>query len=258
VTGARPVCTQPENELAPPFWLAFGFSLVAAAVSLGGLLAVRRFDAWGRANSVLFAAFAAGVLIAASLVKLVPEAIEAAPAAAPFWLLGGYLFLYALGQIMGRGEATSHEERRAVALIPVLGIALHSTIDGIIYSVAFSVDIFTGVMAVFGLVLHELPEGIVAYILLLRGGFARNRAFLLAFLASAATTPFGMLLSYPLVEDLEGVPLGVVLAAVAGALIYVSASHLVPHIEHESGRGRSRAFAAGLAVALLVILTHAP
>lgn len=239
------------------FWLAFGFSLFAAAVNLCGLLLIRRFETWGRANSVLFAAFAAGVLIAASLAQLVPEAMTAAKESAGFWLLGGYLAMYLLGQIMGRGETTSHEERRAVALIPVLGIALHSTIDGVVYSVAFSVDLLTGFVAVFGLILHELPEGIVAYVLLLRGGFSTRPALVLAILAAALTTPLGMLVSYPLVEDLKGVPLGNVLALVAGALIFVGASHLVPHVEHESGRGRLGAFAAGVAVALLALLSHA-
>jgi len=238
------------------FWLAFGFSLFAAAVNLFGLLIIRRFEGWGRANSVLFAAFAAGVLITASLARLTPEALTAASSFGPFWLLAGYLLMYLLGQLMGRGDVTSHEERRAIALIPVLGIALHSTVDGVVYSAAFNLDALTGFIAVLGLILHELPEGVVAYVLLLRGGFSASRAFVLAALAAAATTPLGMLASYPLIENLEGVPLGRVLAMVAGALIFVAASHLVPHVEHESGRGRLRAFAAGVAVALLVLFSH--
>lgn len=238
------------------FWLAFGFSLLAALINLGGLLAIRHFEDWGRRNSVLFAAFAAGVLLVASLAQMVPEAVAAAPVIAPYLLLAGYLLMYATGQLLGRGEVTSHEERRAVAAIPVLGIALHSTLDGVTYAAAFSVDIFTGVVAVFGLMLHEFPEGIVAYVLLLRGGFRPNAALTLAFLAAAATTPMGLLIAYPFVGGLTGMPLGAVLAGVAGALIYVGASHLIPHVEHEPGRGRRRAFAGGLAIALIVVLSH--
>jgi zinc transporter ZupT len=41
----------------------------------------------------------------------------------------------------------------------MLGIGLHSFIDGFIYSITFSVSIFTGALAATGMVLHEFPEG---------------------------------------------------------------------------------------------------
>ena len=238
------------------FWLAFLFSLLAAAIGLAALLTIRRYESWGRANAVRFAAFAAGILIAAAFLHLIPEAMGLAPAAAAYFLLAGYLAMVLLGQAIGDAEHTPHEERHAVAIIPLIGIALHSTVDGIAYSVAFRVDAMTGVIAVLGLLLHEFPEAIIAYVLLLKGGFAPRHSFLLAALAAAATTPLGMLASYPFVAPLAGAPLGDVLAFVAGVLIYVGASHLVPHVEHNPGPGRSRAFAAGIALALLVVLLH--
>ncbi len=238
------------------FWLAFVFSLLAAAIGLAALLAIRRYESWGRANAVRFAAFAAGILIAAAFLHLIPEAMALAPAAAAYFLLAGYLAMVLLGQAIGDAEHTPHEERHAVAIIPLIGIALHSTVDGIAYSVAFRVDAMTGVIAVLGLLLHEFPEAIIAYVLLLKGGFTPRRSFLLAALAAAATTPLGMLASYPFVAPLAGAPLGDVLAFVAGVLVYVGASHLVPHVEHNPGPGRSRAFAAGIALALLVVLLH--
>ncbi len=238
------------------FWLAFAFSLLAATVALAGLAVIRRFEAWGRRNAVLFAAFAAGILIAAAFLHLIPEAMALAPAAGAYFLLAGYLAMVLMGQAIGDAEHTPHEERHAVAIIPLIGIGLHSLVDGVAYSVAFRVDAMTGIIAVMGLLLHEFPEAIIAYVLLLRGGFAPPRALLLAALAAAVTTPLGMLASYPFVAPLAGAPLGDVLAFVAGVLIYVGASHLVPHVEHNPGRGRARAFAAGIALALLVVLLH--
>jgi zinc transporter ZupT len=40
-------------------------------------------------------------------------------------------------------------------------VGFHSFIDGVIYSIAFTVSIFTGVLATMGMVLHEFPEGII-------------------------------------------------------------------------------------------------
>ena len=67
----------------------------------------------------------------------------------------------------------------------MLGIGIHSFIDGFVYSITFTVSIFTGVLAATGMVLHEFPEGIITYLLLLRGGFSEKTALLLAFFAAA-------------------------------------------------------------------------
>jgi zinc transporter ZupT len=40
--------------------------------------------------------------------------------------------------------------------------------------ITFTVSIFTGMLAATGMVLHEFPEGIITYLLLLRGGFSEK------------------------------------------------------------------------------------
>lgn len=242
--------------MTTPFWPAFAFSLGAALINLGGLVAIRRFEAWGRAHSILFAAFAAGVLIAAALLQLVPEALALGDDGAAFFLLGGYLAMMLLGRLSSEPDHTLHETRRAVALLPLIGIAIHSTIDGAAYAVAFAVDTTTGILAVLGLMLHEFPEGIVAYMLLLRGGFSPRTALLLAFVGAAASTPVGMALSWPHVAALEGALLGNIFALAAGVLLFVGATHLVPHVEHSAARGSNLAFFGGVAVSCLVFFLH--
>ncbi|MGM0385303.1 MAG: hypothetical protein ACQERF_04885 [Actinomycetota bacterium] len=68
---------------------------------------------------------------------------------------------------------------------------------------AFTVSILTGLLATFGMVLHEFPEGIITYLMLTRSGFTARRSAILAFLAAAATTPVGMLVSYPFIRSIE-------------------------------------------------------
>jgi zinc transporter ZupT len=103
----------------------------------------------------------------------------------------------------------------------MLGIGFHSFIDGIIYSITFTVSIFTGILAATGMVLHEFPEGIITYLLLVRAGFNRRTSLLLAFLTAALTTPLGMLVSYPYISEIDEPLLGVLLAFSAGVLVYV-------------------------------------
>jgi zinc transporter ZupT len=107
------------------------------------------------------------------------------------------------------------------------------------------------------MVLHEFPEGIVTYSLLLRGGFSARRSLLLAILAASLTTPLGTAVSYPFVAQIERVFLGDLLAVSAGALIYVGATHLLPQTEKEPRRFFIAALAAGILVAVGIVFTEA-
>lgn len=239
------------------FWTAFAASLLAAAVTTAGLVVIRRYEAWGRANTTYFACFAAGVLISVSFLHIIPVALEAADEA-PVYLLAGYLLMHLLNRFLMAFVCDKPErEDYAIGLVPLLGIGFHSFIDGAIYSVTFKISLFTGVLAAFGMVLHEFPEGIVTYLLLLKGGVSKRSALVLAFIAAAVTTPLGALAAYPLVSHIGPELLGSALAMSAGALVYVGASHLLPQAEREPRRFSVVALGAGILMAALIVASKA-
>jgi zinc transporter ZupT len=143
----------------------------------------------------------------------------------------------------------------ALGLVPLIGIGFHSFLDGVVYSISYSVSIFTGALVAFGMVLHEFPEGIITYTLLLRSGFSEQRSFLMAFVAAALTTPLGTLASYAFISQISQPALGLLLAFSAGTLIYVGATHLLPRAEREPRRFSLVAVATGVIVALGIILS---
>jgi len=103
--------------------------------------------------------------------------------------------------------------------------------------------------------LHEFPEGIITYMLLLKGGFGERKAMVLSFLAAALTTPLGMLISYPMVNKIDKSMLGALLSVSAGALIYVGATHLLPQAEQERKRYSIIALGGGIVVAVIIVLS---
>jgi len=137
----------------------------------------------------------------------------------------------------------------------MLGIGFHSFIDGVVYSITFSVSVFTGALTAIGMVLHEFPEGIVTYVLLIRGGYMAKKAAVFAFLAAALTTPVGTLVSFPLISQIDKPGLGAMLSVSAGALVYVGATHLLPHAERESAKYSVVALLGGILVALDIVLS---
>jgi len=124
----------------------------------------------------------------------------------------------------------------------------------VIYSVTFNVSILTGALAAIGMVLHEFPEGIVTFVLLERAGFSQRKSALYAFLAAAVSTPLGTLVSYPFINNIQASTLGILLSISAGALVYVGASHLLPAVERENRKYSIFALAAGVLVAVFIVM----
>lgn len=240
------------------FWTALATSLLAALVTSAGIYTIRRFADWGQRNTAYFMCFAAGVLIAASFLHMIPKSF-AMSAQAPMWLLAGFLSLHLFNRFLTAFVCERDPDKKdyAIGVVPMLGIGFHSLIDGFIYSIAFTVSVLTGYLATLGMVLHEFPEGIITYLLLVRSGFSERKAAALAFAAAAATTPIGMLVSYPLVRRIDTPTLGALLALSAGALVYVGATHLLPRAEQEKKRYSLVALAGGVLVAMIIVMSKA-
>ena len=230
-------------------------SSLACVVTTIGIYIISRHEEWGRDNIVFFMSFAAGVLISVSFLHIIPKSFQMNDAA-PLFLLGGFLSLYLLNRFLSLFVCQKYQcKTLAIGIIPVVGIGFHSFIDGVIYSVTFNVSIFTGILAAVGMVLHEFPEGIVTFLLLEQSGFSKRKSALFAFLAAAISTPLGTLVSYPFVNNITRPTLGLLLAASAGALVYVGATHLLPEVEKENKRYSIISLAVGVLVAAFIVMS---
>ena len=240
------------------FWTALATSSLAAIVTSIGIYTIRKFSGWGERNTAYFICFAAGVLISASFLHIIPKSLSMNPDAS-IYLLVGFFGLHLINRFITVlvCQKNPEKEQNAIGLVPMIGIGFHSFIDGFIYSIAFTVSIFTGFLATAGMVLHEFPEGIITYLLLVRGGLNERKAMILAFFAAALTTPLGMLFSYPLISEIDKPMLGALLSLSAGALIYVGATHLLPKAEKEHKKYSFVALGGGVLVAMIIVLSKA-
>ena len=93
------------------------------------------------------------------------------------------------------------------------------------------------------------------YLLLDRGGFAKKKAVIWSLAAAAFSTPLGTLVSYPFIHAINDSILGLMLAFSAGALLYVSATHLLPAIEEEEKKFTLVSLFAGIVVAVIIVMT---
>ena len=229
---------------------------LACLVTTIGIYVINHYSDWGKRNVAHFMSFAAGVLITVSLMHILPEAYEM-NSKAPSFVLIGFMGLYVSNRILDRYRF--HRKDRtdlSFGLIPMIGIGLHSFIDGVIYSVTFNVSIFMGALAAIGMVLHEFPEGIITYLLLDRGGLNKKKAIWWSWIAAAFSTPLGAMVSYPFIHVIDPSILGLMLALSAGALLYVGATHLLPAVEAEEKEFTLVSLFSGIAIAVIIVLVE--
>ncbi len=230
-------------------------SLIAAAVTTLGIATVWRFHDWATRYDAILSAFAAGILLAAALIHVLPESIELTDAA-PFYVVIGFLVLFIINKAAGHHHPTDEALPPRLVVAPFLGIAFHSFVDGIVYGTAFSVDFLVGVSAASGLIIHEFSEGLVIFLLVRSAGGSPLTSFGLAFLGAAFTTPLGAILSLSAIQGLAPESLGIMLALSGGALLYVSTTHLMERFVRRSGIVPVVAFVAGIAVTVTFLGGH--
>ena len=217
-----------------------------------GIWAIYKQKKWAQKAKTYLICFAAGMLISTPLLFILPNAIKKNMYAGAFALIG-FLFMFFSNNII---EAYTKKEKLSFGVVAAEGIGIHSLIDGIIYTVTFSVSIFTGILAASGLVIHEFAEGVITYILLVEGGIKKKAATFYAFLIAALTTPLGAFIVYPFVSRLGSAHLGLMLGFSAGVLIYISASHLLPESRNNKKKHSAIAFLSGVGLAIFLVLTE--
>jgi ZIP family zinc transporter len=232
------------------------FALLAATVATLGLIAVGTWRRLDQRLASLLGVAAAGLLLMTSFFHLLPEALSRS-ALAPGLMAGGFLFgvmlTYGFKAVSGKPAVASAVPDRADALAAVVAIGLHSLIDGMIYSVTFAADFSSGVFASLGLILHEFPEGIIAFAILRQAGVAPRRALVYAFLAAAFTTPLGVVLSSPVIQLIGIDMLGLCFAASVGLVLYVATGPLLAPMRHLPPRSGLMALLSGVAIGLVLL-----
>lgn len=186
------------------------FALLAAT------MAKRVTDLVGMAGGV--------VILITCLTHLAPEAF-AAGNTERFFLFAGAAVGILLEIVFRVRSHPSPETVRLGAWLGIFVLAIHSTLDGAVYTAVLWHGDGSGLMTSLGLILHEAPEGVVAMALALQAGLKPPVAATAAVLASSMTTPLGWVIAHAIGESGHEA-MQAMFAASAGLLLYVG-WHLV-------------------------------
>jgi zinc and cadmium transporter len=240
-------------------WVAASIAAVSA-VSLVGVAVLVRHGRPGRISSA-FVGFAVGGLLGDAFIHLIPEAFGRATGrgerlASSLLLLGGMLLFFAVERwLRGRGGAGG----RSLAAINVLGDAIHNFIDGVLIAVAYLASPALGLATTLAVVLHEIPQELGDFGVLLHAGVGPRRAVLLN-LASAGTAAAGAALALLIGAVADEAVTRLLLPVAAGGFVYIAAADLIPELHLDRGHRHLGVdvamIAAGVAVMALLLLVE--
>lgn len=249
--------------------LALGSVVVVSLVSLVGLTVLSVREALLRRVLHLIVALAAGTLLGDALIHLLPEAFEEASngLAVSLFAVFGIVAFFALEKFLHwhhhhttpqEEAAGPHVEHAPGAVHPLgrlvlLSDAVHNFVDGLIIGASYLVSLPIGLATTIAVILHEIPQEVGDFGLLLHAGYSRRRALFVNFLSAlSAIAGAVVILLLPGVEEITPA----ILAFTAGAFLYIAGTDIVPELHKtKSGLSSLGQFAALiLGVALMVAL----
>ena len=110
----------------------------------------------------------------------------------------------------------------------LVGDGIHNFLDGVLLAGAFLINTNVGFATAAAIFLHEIPQEIGDFGVLLKGGFSKKKALIANFL-SALMAFVGAITTLLFNEIIEGI-VPIVVAITAGGFIYIAATDLIPEL----------------------------
>ncbi|MFC1868271.1 ZIP family metal transporter [Thermodesulfobacteriota bacterium] len=233
----------PFHKVSPRITMGEGFNIIfystiAGLSTIVGITMVMLKEEWVLKHSHHVNSFAAGLILGIAFFHLFPESLKLSENALLFIFIG-FLMFYLLENMMviHSGSEIHFKDMRnhqhSKGMVMFVGLFFHSFIDGIIIGVSFEIDAKIGLLTALGVILHELPEGVTTFSLLVNT-IKRKTAIIMS-VAVALATPIGALISLTFIGGLAETTVGTLLAMAGGSFLYIGASDLIPETHEEKG-----------------------
>lgn len=195
----------------------------------------------------------AGALMGGAFLHLLPETAEKLEGGNIFGIvLLSFIFFFFVEKLLHwRHCHKGHCEVHTFGYMNLFGDVVHNFIDGLIISASFITDFQLGIVTSLAIALHEIPQEIGDFGVLLYSGFKKGKALVANFLV-ALSVILGGIVGYYLSFQVEGL-MFYLLPFAAGGFIYISASDLMPEIRKENNLKKSMASFGVFLIGILIM-----
>lgn len=170
--------------------------------------------------------FAAVVLLAVVFADIIPEILE--ENTLPIWtmiilILLGILFCVGISILAGHfhkhgDEHAFHDKKQAFAMLIV--DSLHTVADGIVLGASFAAGLGTGILAALATTVHEIPQEIGDFSIMIRSKMPKKKIAKLQIFSSLILVPAAIISYFASGSIVPHLP--ILLSLVAGFFLYIA------------------------------------
>ena len=244
-------------------WI-IGATLLVSLISFVGILTLSLKRAFLIKIILVLVAFAAGSLIGVSLFDLIPETIELGGSMASLYITFGILIFFMLERFIGwhhlhheedvdpKGHKKHHHNHaKPFVYTNLASESIHNFIDGILIGASFLVNIPLGIATTIAVALHEIPQEIGDFAVLIHGGLKIKKALIYNFFA-AVTAVIGGVMTF-FVSSSIGNLIPILLGVAGGGFLYLALADLIPEMHKEKDWKKSLVEFVFLVIGILII-----
>ncbi|OJI06911.1 hypothetical protein BK004_02130 [bacterium CG10_46_32] len=242
----------------------FAYAIIATlSVSLISFIGILTFSKEIHTHKWLrrLIGLAVGTLLGAVFFDLLPETIKSFenPNTASLVILASILAFFVIEKAIHyhhcRCEGKEHTYKKNNLIINnLIGDGIHNFIDGTIIAGAFLVDVRLGIGTTLAVALHEIPQEVSDFSILVYAGLSRFKAILYNVLFGL-TSVIGAIVVFVFAQSLGNL-IPILLAIATGNFIYLAMADLVPELNHENNPKRvwAQLLWVGMGITLLYLV----
>lgn len=238
------------------FYAIISVILVSLVSLIGIAIILLNEEKIGRAIFVLVS-LAAGGLFGDVFIHLLPESFKKSGAGleTSLYVLSGILSFFILEKFLHWRHEHTDTYIQTFGYMNLLADGIHNLIDGMLIGASYLVSPSVGIATTMAVILHEIPQEIGDFGVLIHAGFGRAKALFLNFL-SASLAIAGAIISLLAGKNIENFS-ALMLPFTAGCFIYIAGSDLLPELNKERELSKSivQFIAIGVGIALMLLLT---
>lgn len=210
-------------------------SSLISLVSLLGLLFIKIRKNKLKGELLTLVGIATGALLGDAFLHLIPESTAIISSEKTgLMIIFGMLVFFSLEKILKWRHChdIDCDQNQELVWISIMADSVHNLIDGLIIGSSFMISVPIGISTSLAVLMHEIPQEIGDFAILIHSGFSIKKASLFN-LASALLSVVGVLIIW-IVKDISNIR-GELMAITAGGFIYLAASDLIPELHrHEN------------------------
>jgi zinc and cadmium transporter len=230
---------------------------LVSSISLIGVFTIAIKKEVFKRMLLLMVAFSAGALLGDAFIHLLPEIVETRgfDLFVTFSIMAGIIVFFILEKFLRWHhchETGCNGHIHHLGTMSLISDGIHNYIDGLLIGASFLVSIPLGLSTTLAVILHEIPQELGNFSVLIHAGFSNKKALLYNFI-SALTAVLGVLTTLIIGKE-AGVFPQFMIPFTVGTFFYISLSDLVPELHKENSWQKSLAQLASFILGIVLML----